>query len=338
MMVGHALLAFALVVLAARVSGAENRYALVAGLVAGAFATVPDVDMVYALVGVARAEATGVLDVTNAFWSASTVVHRTMTHSLVVAPLAAVAAACWVYQGEFDRPVRGVGGLLLVALVCVAAAELALLGAVVMGAFALATALVAVAVRELTEFGPRTVGLLAFVGLVSHPWGDLFTGEPPALLWPLDTALLSERVVLSTDPTLHLLGAFALELATVWLALLVLLTTVDVRFRMGPRGLVGTRALVGVGYAGVAFLLPPPTLDVSYHFVFTILGVGTVLAAPDVLRARLLASARRLRREWDTPRLLTAFVTGLAAVTLALFAYTALYVLRTLSMTGAIGP
>ncbi|WP_435358768.1 metal-dependent hydrolase [Haloarchaeobius sp. DFWS5] len=324
MMVGHALLAFALVALCARAVGGDERRALLAGVIAGAFAVVPDADMVYALVGLAQADLTGVFAVTNAFWSASTLVHRAMTHSLVVAPVAALAAGCWVVRGRFARIARVLGTALFVSLVVVAAAKHALLGAVVMGTFVLAAAAVAAAVRDLTDFSAPVTVALALFGLASHPWGDLFTGEAPAMLWPLDAVLVGERVALASDPTLHLLGAFALELATVWLALWVVrdLTALD------PRP--DPRALAGLAYAAVVFVLPPPTLDVSYHFVFSILGVGTVLAVPDVARARLLASLRRLRREWDGSRLASAVLNGLTTVTVALAAYTALYALRLL--------
>jgi hypothetical protein len=202
-----------------------------------------------------------------------------------------------------------------------------------MGAFVGCGVGVALAVWWRTSLRARETFALALFGLASHPWGDLFTGEPPNMLWPLDTMLFAERVALAPDPTLHLLGAFALELLTVWLAVWVVLDASD-EFRPVFDGRAVGRALAGLAYGGVAFLIPPPTLDVSYHFVFSILAVGTVAAAPDVFRARLLRSIRRLQREWDAARLFSAFLTGLAAVTLALAAYAVLYTLATLGSLG----
>ncbi len=331
-MVGHALLAFALVALCGRLANVDRDRALLLGVVAGAFAAVPDVDMVYALVGVVHADFTGVFAVTKAFWSASTVVHRAMTHSLVVAPVAALGFALWAVRGRWVHHARLLGTLLLGTLVLVATVKHGLLGFVVMGAFVFAGVAVALAVWWRTALGAGETFALALVGLVSHPWGDLFTGEPPAMLWPLDTLLFAERVVLAPDPTLHLLGAFALELLTVWLAVWVVL---DASEEFRPT--FDARALAGLAYGGVAFLIPPPTLDVSYHFVFSILAVGTVVAAPDVFRARLLRSVRRLRRDWDVARLFSAVLTGLAAVTLALAAYALLYTAAALGSLGALG-
>ncbi|WP_435347609.1 metal-dependent hydrolase [Haloarchaeobius sp. HRN-SO-5] len=320
MMVGHSLLAFAVLAVLARAAGAEPRRALVAGIVAAAFAAVPDADMAYALSGLLGAEFDGVFSVTTAFWSASTVVHRAMTHSLVVAPVAALGFALVTVRGRYAREAAVAGGVVLAAMVWVAVDLHGLLGLVVVLAFASFGVTVALAVRALTDFDARTTFLLALFGLASHPWGDLFTGDPPAMLWPLDATLFAERVALAPDPTLHLLGAFALELATVALAVLVVVHLGD----FSPR--VYRRSLAGVAYGGAVFFMPPPTLDVSYHFVFSILALGTVLAAPDLGRARLLASVRRLSRQWDADRALSAVTTGLAAVGFALLAYGILYV------------
>jgi hypothetical protein len=319
MMIGHSLLAFALVATVARALDASPGRALAAGVAAGAFAAVPDMDMVYALTGLAGAEFDGVFSLTTAFWSASTVVHRSMTHSLVVAPLAALAFALVVVRGRQATRATLAGFVLLGGLTVVATALHGLLGLVVLGAFSLGGVAVAAVIRESSGLDARTTFTVALVGLASHPFGDLFTGEPPAMLWPLDVAVLSGRVALSADPTLHLLGAFALELAVVWAALLAFCYVTARR----PR--VKARAMAGLAYGGVFFLLPPPTLDVSYHFVFSILAVGTVLAVPVAAPTRTSMALDALRRS-VVDHGVRSVTTGLAAVTLALVAYGALYV------------
>ncbi|WP_256299620.1 metal-dependent hydrolase [Haloarchaeobius salinus] len=320
MMIGHSLLAFALVATLARALDAPPRRALAAGAAAGAFATVPDVDMVYALTGLAGAEFDGVFSVTTAFWSASTVVHRSMTHSLVVAPVAALAFALVVVRGRRATRATLAGFVLLGGLTVVATALHGLLGLVVLGAFSLAGVAVAAVIRESSSLDARTAFAVALAGLVSHPFGDLFTGEPPAMLWPLDTVVPAGRVVLSADPTLHLLGAFGLELAVVWFALLAFCWVTERRPRVQPR------AVAGLAYGGVVFLLPPPTLDVSYHFVFSIVAVGTVLAVPVAAPTRTTMALDALRRS-VADHGVRSVTTGIAAVTLALVAYGVLYVL-----------
>ena len=318
---GHALLAFALVgAVAARYR--DRGTALRLAVLAGAFATVPDVDMVYAAVGLLGVDG-GALAAASAFWAASTVVHRALTHSLVVAPFVAAAAACWVFARRSGGPVpsrldademlaltASLAGCL--SLVALGALTSGLLGAVVMGAFGVATLGIAEATVRRTDVGAGATFLVALVGLVSHPFGDLFTGEPPALLYPLDAVVVAERVTLSADPTLHLLGAFAVELAAIWAGVVVAARLLD----RSTRAAVDARAVAGVGYAAAALIIPAPTLDLSYPFVFSVISVGAVGVVPRV---------RLPHRTLERPDAFGAVVTGLAAVTTAGFAYAIAY-------------
>lgn len=310
MFVGHALLAFALVgVTAAHFR--DRQTALRLGLLAAAFATVPDVDMSYALAGLFGADG-GAISHASAFWQASTLVHRGVTHSLVVAPVVAALAAVWVAARRSDRHATSRIVACAVAVFVLAFTSLAALVSGVLGGLVVATFVVAaVGVAELgvrrTAASGREVFLVALAGLASHPFGDLFTGEPPALLYPLD-AVVVERVTLAADPTLHLLGAFAVELAAIWAGVLVAARLLG----RSPRTMVDTRAVVGVGYAAAVLFIPAPTLELSYPFVFSVLAVGTVGLVP------------RLRRpDWrfERPDVLGAVVTGLGAVTTAALAY-----------------
>jgi membrane-bound metal-dependent hydrolase YbcI (DUF457 family) len=303
--VGHAMLAFALVAGAASLRDVDPDRALVVGAVAGAFATVPDVDMVYALVGVLQVGVAGLWGTVEAFWSTGNVVHRSVTHSLVLAVPVSVAAALGTYRPGW--PVAG--GLLVALVVWVGSVDGVLAGAVAAAAF-VAAAAVALFAAEVLHLGPRAVFAAALTGLVTHPPGDLFTGEPPALLYPLDVTVLQERVALHPDPTLHLLGVFALELTVIWLAAAVYLRL----HSETVSGYVDPRAGLGVLYGGVALVLPAPTLEVSYQFVFTVLAVGSV---------GFLVG----RRPWTTPGgRRRAALTALAAVTVAGGAYTVAYV------------
>lgn len=305
MFVGHGMLAFALVAGAAAFRGVDRDRAIALGAVAGVFATVPDVDILYALAGVLQVGLVGVWSTVDAFWATGNVVHRAVTHSLVLGAPAAVGFA--LATTRRGRPVALAVLSALVAWVLLAGGALAALVATV--AFAAGTG-VAVYAGTRLDFGPRAILVAAATGLLSHPFGDLFTGEPPALLYPLDATLVAETVALHPDPTLHLLAAFGVELATIWLAVAVF-----VRLRGGqlfPH--VDRRATVGTGYAAAAVVIPAPTLSVSYHFVFSVLAVGAV---------GLLAGRRPWAVEDDRLR---AGLTGLTAVTLAWAAYGLAYV------------
>lgn len=307
-MVGHAMLAFALATALATRRWPTER-ALAFGVAAGAFAAVPDVDMLYATVGLAQVGVGGVWEMTAAFWGSSHLVHRAVTHSLVVGVVAAAGFAVSVT----DRARLGAIPL-LAALVAVAYLTSGPLGGAMMFLFVLAGVGVAIVAARTTDLGPRALLVAALIGLLSHPFGDVFTGAPPGFFYPFDVQLLDARVVLLGDPTLNLLAVFALELATIWLAGYTYL-------RATGRSLfshLDARAAVGVAYALAALLLPAPTMDVSYHFVFSILAVGIVGVAP-----RLLPSRSILAADWHEA--ITWALTGLGAISIAALAYAITY-------------
>ncbi len=322
MFVGHGLAAFALVAGGARLLGCSRGRALALGASAGAFATIPDVDMLYAPVGMLGAS--GALDAAEEFWAASTLVHRAVTHSLVVGVVAALAFWLWSHAGERTGDTtnveRGVALLSLTGLVAVAGFVSGPLGAFVMAVFALAGLAVTVLAVRYGDLAPKAVFLTALVGLLSHPFGDLFTGKPPELFYPLDVRLVTERITLAADPTLHLLGAFWLELLTMWLAAFVYCSLTDRRLGTYIHG----RATLGLAYAVAALAVPAPTLDSSYKFVFSVLAVGMVGPAPFVRQRwqNLRTDALPL----DADGVLTATLTGLAAITLASVAYAVVYI------------
>jgi hypothetical protein len=226
-----------------------------------------------------------------------------VTHSLVVGAVAAAGLGAWRARARrlaLAGALAGAGGL--VGTVWLTGGPLT---AAMLGVF-LAAGLGVALVAERLGFGPRAVAGLAAVGFLSHPFGDLLAGGPPDLLYPLGWQLLTERVALSPDPTVHLLAAFFVELAVIWLALVVFL-----RLRgRGVRSVVRPRAALGVAYAVAVLAVPAPTVEVASPFVVSVLAVGLV-GVPVTRR----------------PRPLPAVATGLTAVTLAALAYATVYAL-----------
>nr|WP_233265169.1 metal-dependent hydrolase [Halomarina oriensis] len=306
-MLAFALVAFVVSRLPADTPTATRRRAFALGLLAGVFATLPDVDMLYAPVGLLWADG-GPLALAEGFWSASTVVHRSVTHSLVVGVVAAVGFALWTRGGASKL----LAVVVLGGLVAVSGTTSGLLGGLVMGAFVLGGLLVGtLAARRGVDAG--AVFVTALVGLLSHPFGDLLTGEPPRLLYPFETVLVAERVTLSLDPTLHLLGAMLVELGTFWLAALVYLHLSDHEVR----DYVDPTVALGLPSGGVALAVPAPTLSLSYPFVLTLLGVG--------LACGILVGGVDRYRARERHRPLTMALTALATVTLAVFVYLGAY-------------
>jgi len=341
MFVGHAAVAFALVGLGARALGVPRAKAVRVAGFAAVVAVLPDVDMLYALVGFASAGSLDPFAVAESFWAASTVAHRSVTHSLVIALPAAGSIGLVAARGR-----ERLAGLGLLAAIAVAVGLLA--GpAVWVGAVAfLGGAAVLGALAARVAIDPWAATIAATVALLSHPFGDLFTGTPPWLAYPVDAHLVGDRVALASDPTLHLLGAFFLELAAIWLGVYAFHRLREERLASYLR----PHAVLGGVYALAVLVLPAPTLDVSYHFVFSVTAVGFVGALPEGW-AVLERTRRMPQRSWrpalrgllgeappygreapthtgrEASLARTRVLTGLAAITVAGVAYAVGYVL-----------
>jgi membrane-bound metal-dependent hydrolase YbcI (DUF457 family) len=282
------------------------------------------------------------------FWGTAHGIHRSMTHSLVAAAIAGPAFGLWTLRRRGtddagspssdtdetdDAPERfGPRNLAAAAVALVALAALVtssvyasgFVGGFVMTAFVLGGLAIATVAQTYLGLSPRMIALAALAGVASHPWGDLVTGEPPALLYPFDVHLLSERVMLSADPTIHLLAAFALELGVVVLAAVVVARHAG----LDPVSLVDRRAGLGALYGAGAVVMVPPTIDLSYHFVFSILTVGVVCGT--IRRSRWSPrSVQNLyhRLAGDPEAALRTTFTALAGIAVALASYAVVYAL-----------
>jgi membrane-bound metal-dependent hydrolase YbcI (DUF457 family) len=334
-MLGHGLLAFAAVAVVALARGWGDRRALGIAVVAGLFGALPDVDMLYAVWGVFGADLTNALAANEAFWDASDAAHRSATHSLVVAVPTAGAVALLVRRRSGALATVLAAGLLSAV---VAAGYLASgpLDAAMLFAFGGGAVLLAFSVRRYTDLGWRPVAGAALIGLLAHPFGDLFTGGPPRLLYPLGAQVVETKVLVSADPTVHLLFTFALEVVAVWLAALVFLQLTDRPVRRYVDPLAG----IGVAYGAFALFIPAPTLAVPSAFVFSILGVGVLFSASTLFvpggSRQLVADGgfgrpigRRLPKPSfpDAEAVIEALLTGTAAVTVAWVAYLVSYLI-----------
>ena len=321
MFVGHGLLVFALAVFAAEWRGWSSRRALTLGVAAGLFAALPDIDVVYALIAIDGGRFLGGGSIRpDVFWDAANSVHRSMTHSLIVAAVAGPALGVWSSRNG-GWMLRGLALAALVGLVAVAIVVSGALGGIVMGAFAAGGLATATACRRWTDLSPGVVALAATAGLASHPWGDLLTGQPPQLFYPFDTGVLSARIVLHNDPTLHLLGAFAVELATIWLAAVAVVRVTDRSWRT----FYGPGAALGATYSGAALVLMPPTLETSFHFVFSIIGLGLVCAGVSWYRSAPALPAAAATDGGADRSWFDFGVIGLTGITVALAGYALVY-------------
>lgn len=319
MFVGHGVLAFALVAAAARRRDWPVRTAVALGALAAAFGTLPDVDMLYAPLGLLAAPAT-VAETSAAFWAAAALVHRSVTHSLVIGAVVVLAVTTWHRGGPdagrtslraWDRFRLGSVAAVF-SLVLLVGGLRGIRAGLVMGAFGVGALALAEAARR-AVLPTRWVALAAGVGVLTHPFGDLLTGTPPALLFPVDVVVIESRIVLAADPTVNLLLAFFVEVATLWLGVATLSWLCG--WPVGPA--IRPRAALGVCYAVAVVFIPSPSVDHAAPFVASVLAVG-LLGAPVPRPGRGYASSITV---WST------VVTALAAVSIGGGAYLGAYLL-----------
>lgn len=277
MFVGHAAIAFCISALIAYTILNDKKRALYIGLVGGAFAFVPDIDVVTGVVQVGLQLVTEQLSATetvSTFWEGTHNTHRGVTHSLFAAVVGSVIAY-FAADRYYTFPVIAT---LLMLSSAIFISLYSPVGGVMIGLFGVFAGILAITSSKLVE-EPRWVFFASLVAFVSHPFGDLFTGQPPAFLYPFSELPL-ERIALSVDPTVNLLLAGLTEVAALWVGVLVLawLTEHRLRGRTLAYGVLGVLAVI------VPFMLFPPTLEVSYHFVLPVIGLALLSSSTALLR------------------------------------------------------
>ncbi len=276
MMLGHFLLAFTLASLAAILLDYSKHRALVIGLAAGCFAFIPDVDILYAWKELFVIFESGLTPFVDTFWSTSSEVHRGLSHSLIVGFLSSLAFTFYYRDSDL------LTGIVVTAVFSAIFFHLlGFLGGIVAGAFSITGIILSEAVSRKTDLSLKEFLAVSALGLLSHPFGDIFTGVPPEFFYPLETVLLDSRIAIFQDPTLNLLLAFSTELFFICssIAMFFYLTDRDLRSALSPL------ALTGVLYLGIGYWIPAPTLEVSYQFVFSIIGYSAFVGAlPEINR------------------------------------------------------
>lgn len=317
MYLGHALLAFTLVAFVAHGVGLKRTRAIGIGVLAGAFAFVPDIDTVYTAYVVIQAGPEQLFPTPKYVWTdESWVVHRALTHSLLVG--ATATGAVWLSAASARRLKYATWTRLGFGI-----ASSGILGGLIWLGFSLdgwpgvatitlylvfAGVLTGVALRY--PFDPNHIAGAAAVGLLTHPFGDVFMGRPPIFIYPVGREPIFETVTLAPDATINLVGLVLLEVFLAWCAVWVLsrIQGWPIRTRIDPL------ALVGLGFALAVPVIRPPTLEVAYHFMFATIATGVVVGV-----------GARFTRRGSQQSLGDFLITALAAVTLATLAYLGVY-------------
>jgi hypothetical protein len=316
MYLGHSFFAFAVVAAGGYVLDLDRRRVLVlAGLAAG-YGLLPDIDVWRTGYVFLREGSDGVFPTEQHVWKHSWVVHRALTHSVVTGAVAAAVSGLTVRATGRDSTGTRLGAALGVAtasagLLAVAAASAGRPGVVTMGLF-LGGAVGLAALGRRQGATAEDVAAVAGVGLLTHPFGDLWMGRPPALLAPVVSEPPLGEVMLSPDPVLHFVFAVAVEVALLGACLHLVCALYDRR----TLDYLSPLALAGLGYAAVLGRVPDPTFAEAYQFT-----TGLFVVAMAVALAVLRTDPRHQRVR------ARAFGSGVAAFGAGLVGYAAAYAL-----------
>lgn len=287
MIIGHGPLAFALtagiLLVATTVS---KRSVLYLALVAGIASVIPDIDILFPLASLVTVNPFTVSELVSQFWTVAGERHRHATHSLLLLTGSALVA---LVQARVPMRLRGYAVAVVLCLVF-------------MLPFSVPTqlliAVISVSLYFILKYKPSTVrhreiGAAFMFGLVLHPFGDMFTGTPPAFFYPFTDVIGLSRWTIA-EPTLQFALIFILEIGSLIAALVLVAYLTDIEWitytdvRPEPyHALISLLSVTGLLFVFGAHI--SPTVDSATFFVLPLVG-ATVIGNTPLLARRRIAS------------------------------------------------
>lgn len=284
MIIGHGPLAFALVAALLLVTtNFSNKKILYLATIAGIASILPDIDVLFPLISLLSVDTLSITALTDQFWTVSGERHRLATHSLIVFGTAIILAFTQLYfKPTYQKYTIAISTITIFLVPLTLPVQLLL-------------TITILTVYTLHNYQPQTTQThetaLAFAfGAFIHPFGDMFTGTPPAFLYPFTDIINLSRWTLA-DPTLHFTLIFTLEIGSLIAALYLIahLTEIDILTYTDVRPkphhtLISTLALIIVLFA--IGTNTTPTVDSATPFVLPLVGTLSLAATPTLLYKR----------------------------------------------------
>lgn len=240
-------------------------------IISGIYGLVADLDIVFAFVETILVIVnTGNISI-DKFWDISRNFHRQSTHSLFVGTLSIIGIVIQsTYIDDSTNPYDNIGfdfiiSIAVGSLIGFLTGTLAR-GILVSGLFVFCVLSITRAILFQISFNKHIVFVSAVIGILSHPFGDIFTGAPPEFFYPLYEINL-ERIVLFTNETLNLSVLFLFESLLVVLLILVYANGKNITLNMIR---ITPLAAVISGLI-ISYVIPSPSINNPYQFVSSIL-------------------------------------------------------------------
>jgi len=272
MFIGHFALSFLLIYFLLDVcTNVETKQVIRLSLISGIYGLVADLDIIFAFVETLLfVSETGNITI-EAFWNISRKFHRKSTHSLVVGLLSIIGIVIqFIYIDDVAKPYENITidygiSILFGGLIGMLTGNFAR-GVLVSGLFVFCILSVTRVILYKTLFNKNIVLVSAFVGILSHPFGDVFTGTPPNFFYPLYD-IHFERIVLFTNETLNISALFLIENLLFVLFMLIYADSKDIKINITYITFSAAIASGGV----LSYFITSPSIDEPYKFVSGIL-------------------------------------------------------------------
>lgn len=308
MIVGHSFLAFVIAAFVLwRFTDVEPEKIIAMSAFAGLFALVPDIDIIYAWKEIVLLFSSGFTNFADSFWATSSLTHRGVTHTLLAGTVGATAFSMYFWRQKRHVALLSAGMLFMTGLLIGTGLE-----AVLMLAYAGLGLLLTRLASEHMDLG-EFAAVSAF-GLLSHPFGDIFTGVPPQMFFPFTPGILETRIFFFQAPVLNLLAVFSIELSLMaaGLAVYSMVSGANILQRLHPA------VMGGFLFGLVAPFIPPPTLGSPYVFVSSLVGLSGATST--------YASVTQSGKNWREKGVFW-FSNLVAAMTTGFLGYSLVYIL-----------
>ena len=240
-------------------------------IVSGIYGLVADLDILFAFVeAILFIVNTGNISI-DKFWDISRTFHRQSTHSLFVGFLSIIGIVIQsTYISDITKPYENILFDYIISIGCGLMMGFMIndfaRGILVSGLFVFCVLSITRLIRFQISFNKRVVFMSAVIGILSHPFGDIFTGTPPEFFYPIYQISL-ERIVLFANETLNLSVLFLFENFLVVVLILLYANAKNIKINM-IRSTLLAAVISGII---ISYVIPSPSINDPYQFVSGIL-------------------------------------------------------------------
>lgn len=286
MIIGHGPVAFILLFVGLTYFSELPKSKITTIALVGCFAAIlPDIDIVFPLVSVLSLSTLSVEQISTQFWASSEIYHRAATHSIIIlwSLLGIAGLSLFLQEYVSKNTIVAILGITVCFTIALLFLPIGLPIKILLVTIVLA---VNTAYTYTNEILSKQELVATFsVGFFIHPFGDMFTGTPPEVFYPLTPPITLTRVTF-VEPTLHFILVFLVEVGSI-LGLLYILHRTEYKTRIPQNISNPSTYTIGSGivsglliFVCTSGLTISPTVDTAPLFVLLVISCASVICIP----------------------------------------------------------